>query len=321
MGNNGLRIIFMGTPGFAVSALEALVNSGQNIVAVVTSPDKPAGRGLALKQSEVKQYALTKNIPVLQPEKLKDPEFIEELTLLNPDLAVVVAFRMLPEIVWALPKKGTINLHASLLPQYRGAAPINWAIINGEVKTGVTTFFIEKEIDTGKVIAKQEVEITQNDTAGTLHDKLAEVGSGLLVETVKAIQNGTCNPIPQDRIAVDVILKPAPKIFRETCRIDWNKPTIDVYNFIRGLSPYPGAWTTLHLGNDTKTLKILACDFTVGEKAGETSIWTDNKTAMNIACRDGYISVHKLQVEGKKAMLTEEFLRGIRNISQIEIVH
>lgn len=311
----------MGTPGFAVSALEALVNSGQNIVAVVTSPDKPAGRGLALRQSEVKEYALTKSIAVLQPEKLKDGDFIEQLTALKPDLAVVVAFRMLPEVVWALPKLGTINLHASLLPQYRGAAPINWAIINGETKTGVTTFFIEKEIDTGKVIAIREVEITQEDTAGTLHDKLAAIGSALLVETVKSIGNGSIVAIPQDKIAVDTVLKPAPKIFRETCKIDWNKPTQEVYNFIRGLSPYPGAWTSVQLGNDVKTLKIIECNCALGTTSEASHLWTDKKDSLNIACNDGFISVRKLQLEGKKVMKTDEFLRGIQNINHIEIIH
>lgn len=247
----------MGTPGFAVTSLDALVKSGANIVAVVTAPDKPAGRGLSVKEPEVKQYAVAHNLKVLQPEKLKSPDFINTLQNLQPDLAVVVAFRMLPEIIWSLPKNGTINLHASLLPQYRGAAPINWAIMNGETKTGVTTFFIEKEIDTGKVIARKEVEILPDDTAGTLHDKLAEVGALLLTQTVESIQNNSYTSIPQE--ITEQQLKMAPKIFRDDCRINWNRPVADVYNFIRGLSPYPGAWTIIKTGDDEKILKILEC--------------------------------------------------------------
>lgn len=309
------RIVFMGTPGFAVTALDALVKSGLNIVAVVTAPDKPAGRGLTLKESEVKQYAVSNNIPVLQPEKLKDALFHKTLSELQPDLAVVVAFRMLPEVVWSMPKLGTINLHASLLPQYRGAAPINWAVINGETKTGVTTFFIEKEIDTGKVIAKQEVEISEDDTAGTLHDKLANVGSALLVETVNAIRNGTVTPIEQDKLTEGQILKPAPKIFRDDCQIDLNKPVEVVYNFIRGLSPYPGAWMYIKAGDETKTLKILECKPVISSKRGATSIWSENSNSLNITGTNGYISVTKLQLEGKKAMKADEFLRGIRDLS------
>ncbi|HEX3007146.1 MAG TPA: methionyl-tRNA formyltransferase [Bacteroidales bacterium] len=310
-----MRIVFMGTPGFAVSSLDALVKSGANIVAVVTAPDKPAGRGLTLKESEVKQYAVSKKIPVLQPEKLKNPEFIQALQDLKPDLAVVVAFRMLPEVIWSMPTKGTINLHASLLPQYRGAAPINWAVINGETRTGVTTFFIEKEIDTGKIIAKREVEITSSDTAGTLHDKLSEVGSALLVETVKAIETDTCTPIPQEHLFGNEDLKPAPKIFRDDCRIDWNKPVTEIYNFIRGLSPYPGAWTMFKMGEDSKTLKILECKPVYSPKKDVATLWSENKNDLNIAAADGYISIQKLQLEGKKAMKADEFLRGIRDLS------
>lgn len=308
-----MRIVFMGTPGFAVSSLEALIKSGANIVAVVTAPDKPAGRGLVLKQPEVKQHAVIHNIPVFQPEKLKDPEFINSLQNLKPDLAVVVAFRMLPEVVWSMPVKGTINLHASLLPQYRGAAPINWAIINGEAVTGVTTFFIEKEIDTGKIIGKKEVDITPEDTAGTLHDKLAAVGSALLVETVHAIGRDKCAPISQNNL-IEGPLKPAPKIFRDDCRINWNKPIKDIYNFIRGLSPYPGAWTTIKTHNDIKTLKILECKPVISAKGMPQKFWSDNKNSLNIAGIDGYISINKLQMEGKKAMNADEFLRGIRDL-------
>lgn len=315
--DRNFRIVFMGTPGFAVSALDALVKNGANIVAVVTVPDKPAGRGLTLKESEVKQYALANNLKVLQPEKLKDPLFVEALRELQPDLAVVVAFRMLPEVIWSMPRKGTINLHASLLPQYRGAAPINWAVINGETQTGVTTFFIEKEIDTGKVIAKREVEITAHDTAGSVHDKLAQAGSELLTETVKSIIAGSYIPIPQEQlIAGD--LKTAPKIFRDDCRIDWNRPVGDIYNFIRGLSPYPGAWTLINTAEEQKTLKILECKPVVSAIT-KSQIWAESGV-LNIPCSNGYIAVEKLQMEGKKALKSDEFLRGIRdlNIYRIE---
>jgi methionyl-tRNA formyltransferase len=308
----------MGTPGFAVSALDALVKSGTNIVAVVTAPDKPAGRGLNLKESEVKQYAVSKNIPVLQPEKLKDPVFIKTFTDLQPDLSVVVAFRMLPEVIWSAPKSGTINLHASLLPQYRGAAPINWAIINGEAKTGVTTFFIEKEIDTGKIIGKREVDILPDDTAEILHDKLAEVGSALLVETVEAIQHGTCVPVSQNQLSEGQALKSAPKIFRDDCRINWNKPINEIYNFIRGLSAYPGAWTLINTPEGPKTLKIYECKPVLSVQSQVAHIWTE-KAALNISGTDGYISIQKLQLEGKKAMKAEEFLRGVRDINSLSI--
>ncbi len=315
---NDFRIVFMGTPGFAVSSLDALVKSKANVVAVVTAADKPAGRGLKLKESEVKQYAVANNIPVLQPEKLKDPVFLNTLKEFQLDLAVVVAFRMLPETVWTLPKYGTFNLHASLLPQYRGAAPINWAIINGETKTGVTTFFIEREIDSGNIIDKKIVEISQDDTAGTLHDKLAKEGSGLLVETVLAIQNGSCKPIPQQQLTNGEMLNTAPKIFRENCRIDWSKSTFEVYNFIRGLSPYPGAWTILKTGEFQKTLKILECK-PVFSKIGNKLIWSDDQNSLNIAGKDGYISIQKLQLEGKKAMNSDEFLRGIRDLKSCSV--
>lgn len=314
-----MRIVFMGTPGFAVSALDALIKNGSNIVAVVTAPDKPAGRGLALKQSEVKQYAIEQGLPVLQPEKLKDPVFIRTLQDLEPDLAVVVAFRMLPEVIWSMPKKGTINLHASLLPQYRGAAPINWAVINGETRTGVTTFFIEKEIDTGNILAKREVEISPEDTAGTLHDKLAEAGSALLVETVKSIREGTFVPVPQEKLSQGQELKTAPKIFRDDCRIHWNRPVQEVYNFIRGLSPYPGAWTILESDKEHKTMKILDCTPVPSSGKPSGTLWSENNH-INIAATDGYISIQKLQMEGKKAMKAEEFLRGIRELEKFRIV-
>ena len=244
MSSNDFRIVFMGTPEFAVASLKSLIESGFNVVAVVTAPDKPAGRGQKLQESDVKQYAKYLNIPILQPEKLKDAEFIDQLRELKADLNVVVAFRMLPEIIWSMPRLGTINLHASLLPQYRGAAPINWAIINGDKKTGITTFFIEKEIDTGKIIHFKEVEIAETDNAGTLHDKLMLSGAALLTETVSGIKTGIYPQLDQKSVLPeDSILHPAPKIFKETCKINWDNEIDKTYNFIRGLSPYPAAWT------------------------------------------------------------------------------
>lgn len=313
-----LRVVFMGTPEFAVHSLDALVKAGINIVGVVTAPDKPAGRGLAMKVSDVKKYAEERQLLVLQPEKLKNSDFIQQLRLLKPDLAVVVAFRMLPEEVWAMPKMGTINLHASLLPQYRGAAPINWAIINGEKKTGVTTFFIEKEIDTGKIIAKHEVEITDSDTAGSLHDKLAAIGAQVLVDTVNKIEKGTCLPIAQEDLALGIDLLPAPKIFRESCRINWGSNLSDINNFIRGLSPYPGAWTTLVKGGEIKTLKILEGQPVDSFFGSPRQIIGQGKTLL-VSCEKGSFQINKLQLEGKKPMLTNEFLRGIREIDQYRI--
>lgn len=315
--DKNFRIVFMGTPGFAVASLDALVKSGANVVAVVTAPDKPAGRGLNLKEPEVKQYAVANNIPVLQPEKLKSPEFIATLQNLEPDLAVVVAFRMLPEVIWSMPTKGTINVHASLLPQYRGAAPINWAIINGELKTGVTTFFIEKEIDTGKIIASREVEILNEDTAGTLHDKLAAVGADLLVETVESIRNDTCSPVSQNSFPASS-LKPAPKIFRDDCRINWHKPVNEVYNFVRGLSPYPGAWTVLNMGNESKTFKILACKPIASTNDSPGKIWSE-RSDLFISGVHGRFQILQLQLEGKKPMKADEFIRGARNLNLFSI--
>lgn len=308
----------MGTPEFAVHSLDALIKANKNIVAVVTAPDKPAGRGLTLQEPDVKKYARSLDIPVLQPEKLKDPVFNETLKALNPDLVVVVAFRMLPEQVWQLPRYGTINLHASLLPQYRGAAPINWAIINGDTQTGATTFFIEKEIDTGLVISSVKVPISETDTAGTLHDKLAVEGAKLLVESVTAIENNQIKPVAQNGMLQGEELRPAPKIFRDVCRINWHNDTRTVYNFIRGLSPYPGAWTQLVTGNVTKTLKILECQ-PDPQNIGAGRIFSDDRTFVKIGTQNGALNVLKLQLEGKKAMLAEEFLRGFRDIKASQI--
>lgn len=300
------KIVFMGTPDFAVASLNALAEAGFEIAAVVTAADKPAGRGQRIQESAVKQYAVAHNIKVLQPLKLKDPEFITELAALRADLHVVVAFRMLPEVVWNMPPKGTINLHGSLLPQYRGAAPINHAIINGEKESGVTTFFLKHEIDTGDIIFSAKVEIADDATAGDLHDQLMDAGAALLVKTVKAIESGDYQEQPQPQSDT---LKHAPKIFKEDCKIDWNKPAGDVYNLIRGLSPYPTAFTIL---ND-KTLKIFKAELAEKEVKGTPGTWyTDGKTKLEYQAADGLISLTDLQFEGKKRMQVGEFLRGMR---------
>ena len=303
-----MRIVFMGTPDFAVASLDALVNAGFDVVGVITAPDKPAGRGQKVAESAVKKYAVSKNLPVLQPEKLKSPEFIEQLCALNADLQVVVAFRMLPEVVWNMPPKGTINLHASLLPQYRGAAPINWAVINGETETGVTTFFLKHEIDTGDILLAEKVPVGDEDTAGDIHDKLMQTGAALLVKTVQAIADGQYQEIPQSSITGET-LKHAPKIFKDTCQINWNKPVKQVYNLIRGLSPYPTAFTTF----DNKTLKIFKAEIQEKEPGIQPGGYlTDGKTCLKFACRDGFICAKNVQLEGKKRMDIEDFLRGLR---------
>lgn len=301
-----MRLVFMGTPDFAVASLNALVEAGFNVVGVVTAADKPAGRGQKLQESAVKQYAVAKGLKVLQPLKLKDPEFIQELQALQADLQVVVAFRMLPEIVWNMPAKGTINLHASLLPQYRGAAPINHAIINGEKESGVTTFFLKHEIDTGDTIFSERVAIGEDETAGELHDQLMNVGAGLLVKTVKAIEAGNYTEQPQ--VHSDS-LKHAPKIFKEFCLINWEQPAKTVYNLIRGLSPYPTAFTKL----GEKTLKVFKAELeneTPDIAPGQ--FLSDGKTYLKFAAKEGYIKLTDLQYEGKKRMTVEEFLRGMR---------
>ncbi|PWS26011.1 methionyl-tRNA formyltransferase [Pedobacter yonginense] len=301
-----MKIVFMGTPDFAVASLDALVQAQFDIVAVVTAPDKPAGRGQKLSESAVKKYAVEKGIPVLQPEKLKNPEFVAQLKAYNADLQVVVAFRMLPEVVWAMPSKGTINLHGSLLPQYRGAAPINHAIINGEKESGVTTFFLTHEIDTGDIILREQVSIADDETAGDLHDKLMDVGAKLLVKTVTLIAEGNFSEQPQPQTDV---LKHAPKIFKEDCKIDWNGSAVQVYNLIRGLSPYPTSFTFL---ND-KTLKIFKAELEQKEPGiAAGGFLTDGKTFLKFATKDGFIKLLDIQYEGKKRMLIEDFLRGMR---------
>jgi len=306
-----LKIIFMGTPEFAVPSLNKIYEAGYEIAAVITAPDKPAGRGMQLTQSAVKKFALEKNLKILQPEKLKSPEFIEELKSLKADLQVVVAFRMLPEIVWNMPPMGTVNLHGSLLPQYRGAAPINWAIINGEKETGVTTFKLQQQIDTGNILLQEKIPVSENETAGTLHDKMMNVGAELLLKTIRGLENGTLKEIPQPSTSNvgHATLRAAPKIFTETGEINWNKNVEEIYNLIRGLSPYPSAFTFLN----GKKLKIFSAEKeNSGESNGAGQFLTDHKTFLKFAARDGFISLKEIQLEGKKKMKIEDFLRGWR---------
>ncbi len=321
-----IRIIFMGTPAFAVASLNALIEAGYPVIAVITAPDKPSGRGLQLTESAVKKYAVEKGLPVLQPEKLKNPLFIEELKALQADIQVVVAFRMLPEIVWNMPPMGTINLHGSLLPQYRGAAPINWAVINGEKETGVTTFKLQHEIDTGDILLQERFPIGEEETAGDVHDRMKEIGAALLVKTIDGLVAGTLQEQPQAlvgnresivdspvspglAVAPDDQLKHAPKIFTETGNIDWTKTADEIYNLIRGLSPFPSAFTSLN----NKMLKIYTAkkETTVPSVAAGAFL-TDNKTYLKFAASDGYIHVKEIQLEGKKKMMVDEFLRGYR---------
>ena len=301
-----MRIVFMGTPDFAVASLRALVEKNHNIVGVITAPDKPAGRGRKIRTSSVKQYALEKGLTLLQPTNLKDPSFLDQLESLKADLQIVVAFRMLPEAVWKMPPLGTFNLHASLLPEYRGAAPINWAIINGETRTGVTTFFINEEIDTGAIIQQKEVEISQNETAGDLHNKLMEVGSILVLETVELIAQGSVEPLEQKSAR----FKPAPKLNKENCRIDWTQPLESVYNQIRGLSPYPAAWTLLSTKKGKTECKILGASMLMGDHDQEPGKITASRKEIRVAVQKGYILVEKLQLSGKRKMDAISFLNG-----------
>ena len=319
MTKENLRIVYMGTPDFAVESLRCLVEGGYNVVGVVTGPDKPVGRhGSVLQPTPVKQYAVEHGLRVLQPERLKDEAFIEELRSLQADLQIVVAFRMLPEVVWSMPPLGTFNLHASLLPQSRGAAPINWAVINGDTETGVTTFFLKHEIDTGSVIRQVRVHISETDCVGDVHDRLMLLGGSVVCDTVDAIIDGTAEATPQEEMITEE-LRPAPKIFKDTCRIDWNRPAKQVYDFIRGLSPYPAAWTTLVASDGTeqvvKIYESVLCDVASGLSGVSHpcgSIETDGKTYMNVYSSDGLLSIKNLQLAGKKRMCIEDFLRGFR---------
>ncbi len=309
------RIIYMGTPGFALGPLQKLLDSDCNVVAVITAPDRKAGRGKKISHSEVKSYILQqeKSIPILQPENLKDPEFLEKLRELKPDLQVVVAFRMLPELVWSIPSMGTFNLHASLLPQYRGAAPINHVLMNGEKETGVTTFFIDEKIDTGKILLQKRIAIGDEETAGELHDRLMELGASLVLETVHLLSSAKLEALSQDQYMDSVSgLNPAPKIFKEDCRIDWNLPGEKLFNHIRGLSPYPGAYTMLESeAGDALQCKIFKATFEeVSHSDAHGSIFSDGKHSLKVSVKDGYIHVHSIQQEGKRRLEIKDFLAG-----------
>ena len=302
-----LRIVFMGTPDFAVKSLEAILDAGLNVVGVITAPDKPAGRGRKLRESPVKGYALSRNLKVLQPTNLKSEEFQNELEALAPNVQVVVAFRMLPKSVWNLPEYGTFNLHASLLPQYRGAAPINWAVINGEEKTGVSTFFLDEKIDTGAVILKEETKIKENENVESLHDRLMEIGSKLVVKTLKLIATDQVKTEAQQESG---ILKEAPKLTKDNTKIDWNASINDIYNHIRGLNPYPGAWCYLENSSDELKVKIFDIDKIKQELHLPNGTVTINDHKIKIAAIDGYILVNEIQLPGKRKMLSKELLNG-----------
>jgi len=313
MDKKDLRIVFMGTPEFAVESLRILAENEYNIVGVITMPDKPSGRGHKIQYSAVKEFALKKGLPLLQPEKLKDETFLEQLKAWNADLQIVVAFRMLPEVVWNMPRFGTFNLHASLLPQYRGAAPINWAIINGEKETGATTFFLTHEIDTGKIILQKKIPIRESDNAGKIHDELMMLGANLVRKTVDLVLDNKIEAVPQEKLVTDEkLLKPAPKIFKETCRIDWNKSAEHIYNFVRGLSPYPAAWTEMYIPTgEMNIVKIYESHFDVIETdVSPGTLFTDNKNYLKIACANGWLSLDEIQLPGKKKMKVQDFLRG-----------
>lgn len=323
MKKEDLRIVYMGTPEFAVASLRALVEGGYNVVGVITMPDKPMGRhGSVLQSSPVKQYAESVGLPVLQPEKLKNEEFLQELRAWNADLQIVVAFRMLPEVVWNMPRLGTFNLHASLLPQYRGAAPINWSVIHGDTETGVTTFFLTHEIDTGKIIRQKRLPIADTDDVGKVHDSLMAIGADLVLETVDLILEDKVDAIPQDQFCREgEVLRPAPKIFKDTCRIDWNQPMKRIYDFVRGLSPYPAAWTEL-VAPDGKhlALKVYQTEKRPAEHSFRVgSIHSDGKSYVDIAVEGGYIRLLSLQLAGKKRMPVYDFLNGFKQIGECRV--
>jgi len=303
---NDVRIVFMGTPDFAVGILKSLLDHKFNVVGVITAPDKPKGRGRKLNQSAVKIFAVAQQLLVLQPKNLKSTDFIEKLSELNANLQIVVAFRMLPKVVWQLPSLGTFNLHASLLPEYRGAAPINWAIINGETKTGVTTFFIDEKIDTGEIILQDAIDIDINDTAGDLHDKLMNIGSRLVIKTVNLIQQGNVKTIKQPTKEE----KPAPKIYKETCKIDWSEPIDTIYNKIRGLSPYPASWTIIDNQNENIEAKIYSASKTFEEHQYSIGRIITTKTELKIAVKEGFILINEIQLPGKRKMNIKDLLNG-----------
>jgi methionyl-tRNA formyltransferase len=321
MTGKDLKIVFMGTPEFAVESLKVLLDAKMNIVGVVTASDKPSGRGKKVQSSPVKQFAERNHLRIMQTDNLKDPEFINKLTILKPDLNVVVAFRMLPEAVWSLPVYGTINLHASLLPQYRGAAPINWAIINGERQTGVSTFLIDHQIDTGNILFQEKVNIGKNETAGELHDRLMKIGANLVLRTVNSIAEGSIKPIPQDTLLAEDMIKPAPKIFKEKCRINWSDSVDDVHNFIRGLSPYPAGWTEFVSPGNKYQIKIFKTGkVMVNHSVPFGTIETDGKKVLRIAVKGGYLDVLILQLAGKRQLQIPEFLRGFPEIEKYRAI-
>jgi|WetSurMetagenome_2_1015567.scaffolds.fasta_scaffold26505_1 methionyl-tRNA formyltransferase len=315
-------IVFMGTPDFAVASLDAIVKAGYPVKAVITSPDKPSGRGLQMHQSPVKVYAIKRQLPVLQPLKLKDTGFLKTLSDIKPDLQVIVAFRMLPEEVWAMPRLGTFNLHASLLPQYRGAAPINWAIINGDTKTGVTTFFLNNEIDKGSILYQHEVPVGENDTAGTVHDVLMNIGAQLVVKTIADIASGNITPVEQNIMQSTEPLKAAPKIFKNDCRICWNEPALKIHNRIRGLSPYPAAWSEISgIKQENIALKIFkSTPVQRSHNLQPGTIATDVKHYLHVAVQDGFIQIDRLQLQAKKQMDIEDFLRGFPCVAEFHFV-
>ena len=314
MSKKALRIVYMGTPEFAVAPLKKLVEEGYTIAGVITAPDKPAGRGKIIRYSAVKQYALAHGLQLMQPDKLRNEAFISELKSLNPDLQVVVAFRMLPEVVWSIPPIGTFNLHASLLPDYRGAAPINWAIINGETETGLTSFLIDQQIDTGRILLQKKMPIYENDNAGSLHDRMMKEGADLVLKTIEALETGTVSPLPQDQVMPDHAPKPAPKIRKEDCRIDWTMEGRCIQNFIRGLSPYPGAFSILDRNEKGELLfKVFESSYIPESHTFQPgAISTDHISYIHVAAKNGWISIKVLQQSGKKALPVEQFLMGFR---------
>lgn len=318
MDSKSLKIVFMGTPEFASESLRRLHSEGYNIVAVVTTPDKPAGRGQKMHKSDVKLTAEELGLPILQPEKLRDEAFLSELRALQPDLGIVIAFRMLPEVVWSMPRLGTFNLHASLLPEYRGAAPINWAIINGEKRTGVTTFLLNHEIDKGNIIEQQAVDILDEDNIGSLYDKLMHIGSGLVVQTVDKIAKGGYETIEQMSID-ESTLHPAPKIFKEDCRIDWSRSGRDIINLIRGLSPYPAAWSAIYKGGaEVGSVKVFSAHFEAAASSGNCGdVLTDGRGYLGVRCADGVVYIDELQLAGKRRMTIKELLLGWRDASEV----
>jgi len=323
MDQNSLRIVYMGTPEFAVAPLNALIESGCNIVGVVTNPDKPAGRGQKIQESAVKKYALEKGLTILQPDKFRNETFLSELKALNADLQVVVAFKMLPELVWNMPKFGTLNLHASLLPHYRGAAPINWAIINGDKETGVSTFLLQHKIDTGNILFQEKINIAENDNLETVHDSLMELGSKLVVKTVRAIEANDYPQIPQNELITEgEKLKNAPKIFKADCKINWSAPIANIHNHIRGLSPYPAAWTELTDSKDKKIMvKVYAANKEIESHTHSIgTLLSDKKTFLKVAVDGGFLNLTTIQMAGKKRMQIADFLRGFQQIDSYKLV-